>query len=339
MISQGTTPYTFAEYPHTLDLKLTREEGEALYDGYVNDIFFAKGWIGFKDTLLRLSGGHVGVLSGGISMLHRIFSEQGKKLSESEALDALRDHRFRVNLNRCFPCNKQMNEKQRMTVTENILNGSRPNPINAAQGSIDEPALVQLVRAGVLISTGTFSCLVAQWLYFNSFYNRPTEGPTSIEELIFKAVKSMSALRLRQSCDSGNFPKEAVFQQLFNEAFTMQLPPSVAVCPELNTFAKDTNGKVLSGELDFFIGDDKRWAVELLRNGDKINEHVQRFDLNEGKYRCVGYKDYLVVDCRGPLTRQMETMYDRCTLYFAQDFRKVECKMREGTLVKILLRD
>jgi hypothetical protein len=123
-------------------------------------------------------------------------------------------NRMHLMLCETTDCKKLMNEKQRMAVTENILSGSRSNPINTAQGSIDKPALVQLVRAGIFSSTGTLSCLVAQWLYFNSFYNRPTEGPKSIEELIFKAVQSMSALRLRQSCDSGNFPKEAAFQQL-----------------------------------------------------------------------------------------------------------------------------
>jgi hypothetical protein len=41
-MSQSSTPYTFAEYPHTLDLKLTPEEAEALYDGYVNELFLQK---------------------------------------------------------------------------------------------------------------------------------------------------------------------------------------------------------------------------------------------------------------------------------------------------------
>jgi hypothetical protein len=339
LLSQGTTPYSFGEQKHISGLLLTPEEAEELYDGYVKDLPYARDWVAFKDTLLRLSGGHVGVLSGGIAMLHRIENDEQKRLTQPEALDALRDHRFRVNLNRCFPCKKLMNDKQRTAVTERIMGGPRSSAINAAQGSNDDESLVQLVRAGILSFTGKFSCLVAQWLYFNGFYNRPAEGATSIEELIFQAVRSLSALRLHQSCDKGNFPKEAAFQQLFNEAFTRLLPPAVAVCPELNTFAKDKNGKVLSGELDFYIGEDRYWAIELLRKGDKINEHVQRFDSTNGKYRGVGYKDYLVVDCRGALSKEVKTMQDRCTLYFANDFQSVQCKMREESLVTIDLSD
>ena len=339
--SQGTTPYSFGEYPHILDLKLLRQEAEALYDGYVSNIFFAKGWMGFKDTLLRLADGHVGVLSGGISMLHRIYADTNKRLSESQALDALRDHRFRVNLNRCFPCRTLMNDDQRKAVGKTIIDGqSEGCYVNGAQGSIDDPALVNLVRAGVLSSEGTFTCLVAQWQYFNQFYKRPAHGPATIEELVVQAVESMSALRLRQSCDNGNFPKEAAFQHLFNEAFTMLLPPGVAVCPELNTFAEDTNGKTVTGQLDFFIAGDLRWAIELLRNGDKINEHVQRFDPTNGKYRSVGHTAHLIVDCRGPrASKQVQSMHERCTLYFSTDFESVEIKMRETALLKKQLMD
>lgn len=65
--------------------------------------------------------------------------------------------------------------------------------------------------------------------------NRPLQAPANIGELIRQSVRSMSSLRLSRSCDHGAFPKEAAFQQLFNQAMTMQLPPGVAVCLELNT--------------------------------------------------------------------------------------------------------
>jgi len=130
-----------------------------------------------------------------------------------------------------------------------------------------------------------------------------------------------------------------VFQQLFNEAFTKHLPPSVAVCPELNTFAEDSKGKVVTGELDFYIAGDLHWAVELLRNGDKINEHILHFDPTNGKYRSVGQKAHLIVDCRGPCNKNVETMPDGCTLYFAHNFETVQCKMRDRPFETIFLRD
>jgi len=166
---------------------------------------------------------------------------------------------------------------------------------------------------GMLAVPAVLPTLAAQWLDFNGFYNCAAEGATSIEELILQAVRSLSALRLRQSCGKEHFPKEAAFQQLFNEAFTTLLPPAVSVCPELNAFTKDKNGRVLSGELDFYVSDDRCWAIELLRNRDKINEHVRRFDPKCGKHRGVGYKGHLVVDCRGALITEVATMCWRTT--------------------------
>jgi hypothetical protein len=335
LASHGSAPYHFTEYRPTVDFQLSKEEAEQLYDEWIDKIYFASEWIGFKDTLLRLADGHVGIITGGISMILRVQKSNGIVLSESEALKALRDDNFGVNLARCFPCEKLMDDAQRRVIGNRILTvSSNGSTIDTAEDSMDVPALVELVRCGVLSSNGNFSCLAAQWRYFNVFYNRPTNAPDSIEDLIVKAVESLSALRLRQSCDIDAFPKEAAFQQLFNEALTIQLPPHVAVLPELNTFAKDSAGRVVTGELDFYIAGNLDWAIELLREGDKINKHVQHFDPENGKYRSVGHKDHLVVDCRGPGTnRPVRAMHDRCTLYFSSDFQKVEIQMRNQSSI------
>ena len=257
-------------------------------------------------------------------------------LSESEALQALRDDNFGVNLARCFPCENMMDDAQRNFIGERIVKiSSSGSNIDTADDSTEPPALVDLVRCGVLSSNGNFTCLAAQWRYFNSFYHRPPNinEPDSIEDLIEKTVESLFALRLRQSCDiDDDFPNEVVLQQLFNEALTMQLPSHVTVLPELNTFAKDSAGKIVSGELDFYITSGLDWAIELLIEGDKINGHVEHFDPENGKYRSVRHKNHLVVDCRrgpprtrGPV-RAMNN--NRCMLYFSSDFQKVDIQMR-----------
>ena len=344
LASQGSTPYAFSEHPHVYNLKLTDEEAKNLYDGYMKEIFFAGDWPAFKDTILRLAGGHVGVLTAGINMLFQMYQHNQKKpLEEDEVLSALRDHRFRSNLQRIFPRKELMTDEQRKVVSGLILNGPRCEPINPSQGSMDDEVLVQLVRAGILSVNGAFSCLSSQWHYCNTFYKRPATPPASIEDLVIKAVQSMSALRLRQSCGNEKFPKEAAFQHLFSEALTLQVPANVPVCPELNTFARDDSGNVKTGELDFFVGGevngDLRWAIEITRKGDKINEHVSRFDPSNGKYRAIGHTAWIVVDCRGPRVKQVEMKQARCTLYFAEDFQTAECKMRLQPIQTIILND
>jgi hypothetical protein len=60
------------------------------------------------------------------------------------------------------------------------------------------------------------------------------------------------------------FPKEAVFQQLFHAAMSSLLPAYLTVLPEMNTSVVIDGGKVL-GELDFYINENLQWALELVR--------------------------------------------------------------------------
>jgi len=126
------------------------------------------------------------------------------------------------------------------------------------------------------------------------------------------------------------FPKEAAFQHLFNETLSQHLPVEHAIIPELNTYAKDASGKVRTGELDFYVNGKLKWALELVRNGSKIGEHIARFDEKNGKYRKVDMSDYLVVDCRPVYKGDSDDEHEsRCSLYFAEDFTFCMCKMRK----------
>jgi len=80
------------------------------------------------------------------------------------------------------------------------------------------------------------------------------------------------------------------------------LPLQNVILPELHTAVEDAKGRAVTGELDFSVNGTLQWAVELLRNGDKIGEHLGRFDLkNDGKYRKVDMSDY---HCRLSRTKE-----------------------------------
>jgi hypothetical protein len=97
--SQGATPVSFQEYHHLQDLRLSAEEAVALYDGYIAKLPFATGWNAFKDKLLKLSNGHVdvGVLTGGIGLLHQEYSNAQKRITLEEALEALQEYQDNVS--------------------------------------------------------------------------------------------------------------------------------------------------------------------------------------------------------------------------------------------------
>jgi hypothetical protein len=56
----------------------------------------------------------------------------------------------------------------------------------------------------------------------------------------------------------------------------------------------------INGEIDFYLNGQLRWGIELLVNGQGIQEHMDRFKFSKnGKYVPLGAKDYAVVDLRG----------------------------------------
>ena len=302
-------------------------------------------WSSFCDTLLSLSwiivhrsnknvtgGGdassssrfHIGVVIAGIYLLQS--NSKRPAYTENDAMHSLRSTVMISNLDRCFAKPRQLPDTAKAAIVDNLMGGIQSNPILSS-----DPAF-PFVRRGLLNESGGFSCLAANW-YYNAYFfpGRATSAPATLDALVIRAVESMSQLRLQRSRDQGNFPKEAALEQLFNEEMNKLLPPKNSVLPELNTKATQ-NSKVVSGELDFYVNSELKWALELLKEGIGIGRHVARFHPTTGKYREVDTNEYLVVDLCGPRGKSPVTADpNRCTFYFEEDFGSCICKMRNET--------
>jgi len=55
--------------------------------------------------------------------------------------------------------------------------------------------------------------------------------------------------------------------------------------------------KSSDGALDYYINGKRKWAIELLREGDRMEEHEKHF-LNGGIYASSKINDWLIVDFR-----------------------------------------
>lgn len=334
----GVSPVHFNAHPH-ISPHITGEEARTLYKLHTQEWQGGMtNWSSFCDTLLSLSwivhhnvaGGadassssrfHIGVVIAGIYLLQSNFKRPA--YTENDAMHSLRSTVMISNLDRCFAKPRQLPDDVKAAIVDNLMGGIRSNPILSSDQAFP------FVRRGLLNEYGGFSCLAANW-YYNAYFfpGRATSAPATLDSLVIGAVEAMSQLRLQRSRDQGNFPKEAAFQQLFNEEMNKLLPPKNSVLPELNTKATQ-NGKVVSGELDFYVNSELKWALELLKEGIGIGQHLARFHPATGKYREVDTNQYLVVDLRGPRSKNPVTADpNRCTFYFEDDFSSCICKMR-----------
>lgn len=330
-IEVAGSPVVFKALPHFPSglkgdetIALASEEADHLFSMHASRWGYGS-WLQLRDTLKELSGCHIGVIVRGLSMLENVYkSNERNSFSEEKAIDKLRDDEFLDTLSRCFSLPLQT-EENKVIFQRAIINALLGT---SEKDMTEDPLLGQLVRGGILTKTGDFTCKVVSWYYNRKFFpNRASRAPNSLDDLVVSSVRRISASRLRGAIDKG-FPKEAAFQHLFNEAMSINLPHTCRVIPELNTKATRASGKKQTDELDFYVNGELQWAVELLRNGDMISEHIKHFHKLIGKYREVPQRDYLVVDCRPPKTRAVTALPDRCTLYFAVDFAKCICKMR-----------
>jgi len=195
----------------------------------------------------------------------------------------------------------------------------------------------RLLKSGILTigndETPQFSSPMAFKYYMAwLFPNRSGGNPSSIKELVKNAIQNMSASVLRQSVvEQGHFPKEAIFQHLFMQGLAANTPPPCVICPELShTFPSSVSSCThpIGGEVDFYLNGDLRWGLELLVNGDRLTEHLDRFG-PKGKYFNLNVKDYAVIDFRGNMNGDITNVgrhEKRITVFFKLgDFTSAKC--------------
>jgi hypothetical protein len=306
-------------------------------------------WQACKATLFYLTNGNAAAFAIGLNLISEmslsVEIRTGGGLSESRAMEELVEGgRFLARLSRCFPA-ISVDASSHRIIFDAIVEAYR---VDAGEFSYNSSAggnpVISLQKAGILAENNRFTSPAAQRFYYSTLFPRATlstEPPGSLEKLVIQATSTLSARRLRvsrQKNTNGEIqtPKEAVYQQLFHEAISAILPTSYRIIPELGTEALIGN-KFKTGELDFYIKNGHKWALEFLRNGEKIGEHLGRIP---GKYKNVVADEWLVVDCRIEPSFPKKADHNRCSLVFSQDFTSCQCFMRLDTLPsKIQLMD
>jgi hypothetical protein len=340
-LSTPTSPVSFDGLKR-IRPDVTEKEARRLFQMHA-EAWGLTDWVVFQETLIDISKlssespesfYHIGVVMAGVRMLDD--QTKPEPWTEEFALAALRKGDFTIYLDRCFKLPHQLPVGYKERLVDVVTGGGQDVFLD------DADALADFVKAGLLTSRGTFSTLAANWYYNRRcFPNRAAYAPRSLDELVIKATKLISARRLNNARVNGDdLPKEAAFQHLYNEAMSELLPLDNFIIPELNTLVRNpTNGPGVTGEVDFYVNGRLKWCIELLRNGKGIGEHTTRCDPNNGKYRHVDQLAHLVVDCRGPKVGGVLPHKFRCTLYFSEDFTTCECDMRLNPSIILELAD
>jgi hypothetical protein len=126
----------------------------------------------------------------------------------------------------------------------------------------------------------------------------PLDRFPTLPELCKAVLRRFSRKNLGQSSGEqqptipARRPPEAQYQDEFYRVFTALFGNGVGISSE---WSRDKGGRV-----DFRISGPK-WAVEMLRDGDRLKDHCNRF-LPGGKYyqwiKSGSIRDWIILDCR-----------------------------------------
>jgi hypothetical protein len=321
-VSTENSPIAFRSYPHENAPPLDENEASQLFAHWSKDKPWEH-WTEFRNQLLELGSGHIGIFLGGLKMLGRLNNATPKGTllpQEQEAIHYLRNTHLFQELTRCFPPRETFENFINSELSDilQLIFERETNPPKFPYLGTSVPLSILKV-SGILDETLNFSSPIASWYFYNVLFpfRAPNDQkPKSIDSLVIETVKSLSSLLLKQSCQNQNqFPKEAVFQHLFHEGLARNLPIQYSIIPE---YAKNR-----TGVLDFFINGKLNWGIELLCLGSQStnSEHIRRFQTGE-KYEIINCTEYLVVN----LTKQGEFIQqdnpNLCTFVFSNDFKE-----------------
>ncbi|PYH70284.1 ATP-binding protein [Aspergillus vadensis CBS 113365] len=171
------------------------------------------------------------------------------------------------------------------------------------------------------------SRLHEKWLQYLISQDKRALPPrfTNLTQLCMEILHEFSSMNLkppttdrRLSTAAQPRPVETQYQDEFYRAFCKVAGRGVPISTEW--------ARTASGRADFFIPE-KKWAVELVRNHDRIDDHVKRFQKGGQYFEWLQKKaveDWIVINCA---TSVPNSDYEECRLFhavFFNDFTEVQ---------------
>ena len=124
---------------------------------------------------------------------------------------------------------------------------------------------------------------------------RSVMAPKNFREFLILVFAAMDPKTLQASLGIGADGRllERVWQMEFYRAATQVLPESIFISVDVGAVFGS------SGFIDFYVDDARDWAIELLRDGNDVEEHCRRFEAGNVYGPIVGIaKEYAIIDIR-----------------------------------------
>jgi len=313
--TQFATPFTFpASYGSAL-LFCTESEGLELVEDFnkknETKINISKR---LADELLHFTAGHFGLLARTLFLIENKFKNRGKydKINDSTIAEYLLSADFFSLMSR-FRGAPELDNLTPLEVNEldYLLLYDTKRLLNQKE---TRQAIFSLMKKGILryvdkgpeekyatseVEVGFISPLIRHICFCTHYSScRPREGPNKLEDFILQCLQLLKPSLLQKSLGrSAEDAKgesrlmERTWQMEIYRIATSLLPPNSHISPDVgHNFGTD-------GLVDFYVNDNKKWIIEIIREGDRLKEHQDRFKVG-GIYSMIEANEIVVIDFR-----------------------------------------
>ncbi|CRG90461.1 hypothetical protein PISL3812_07505 [Talaromyces islandicus] len=292
------------------------------------------------DYIYSLTSGHPGAVDGVLNMLEKLYHSNLKRdmktLCEADIRKALDDKNQafaflrQAPVHRSFVTLEKLNPHAANTLRKVLIEGSIPRDLEDEgvricyeRGWVHTEALDQDAAEIICVLPSNLHAKFVEYNLADHKVEFPREKYPDTKALAEATLRQFSRRNMRAVTRYGVGavirPVEATYQDEFYRSLHTILGYTMDVTSE---WSPDGVGRI-----DFRLGS-VGWGIELLREGDRLHEHCQRFtiDGSYGKWIQLGHlKDWLVIDCRTSAPRPYEIPNTKLwRALFAPDFSCVE---------------
>ena len=326
------TPIDFKKYGGMHDLKLSKEEFDELMKSYNNDKYCSHVPIDqkFADLLFEDSKGHVGLIKKTLELIYENLKNRDKR--DVEAVKKFyfgRAYTENIELTRAVPrfSDFKLTPTHFYLITRSIY-WNKFNSFSVTSENKEEKDVAdELTKFGILYTTNKFfykfpSNLIERIMIKRLFgssnssdhlwtYN--TLSKLDLISFVIECLKRMDKNFLQKAKEFDEKPlQERHYQLGFFTAMSRILPKECVA-------TVDVGGKwKTEGKLDFYINDLIKWRIELMRDNNNIEKHLDRFKA-DGIYASIDQKESILVHFR-PLGKIEKTHPCLLSVEYESDF-------------------
>lgn len=307
--------------------------------------------------IMSFTGGHAGLFVRAVRDLYEIYKNDTHSLTFDHICDKVMSTPFRIawmNSRACKPVKSVASGSAEDQVLSAICftGGLTIKEIAMLLPTYDDFQICKtikgLVEKFLLVenvdehcdSKFAFPAKLIQDFYLRHKFGatiRPSQEEKTFDAFIEEVLALMDGKTLRNcmSKSSNGCRLEAAYQKEFYRVAYQLLGDGIISCEAGALFGT-------KGRIDFWINDNRKWAVELLRDGDRLDDHVKRMT-PDGKYGAIVREatNTLIIDFRGPNSPPTQAPFNPPDHYllacFDNRFEFVELRYANGSVKKIKL--